>query len=317
MVTAVVDYIDEETCEITRKEMQIPIPHMDGLGIMLDKPTRMVRLPFIKGLLSYFPFDDFIYQKCPNGQAIVEDIYGDKHDILKENIRYIFTKSQMKLWKYYDNWQAYKDNFKKYGCEACYCNMEENDIPNARINYQMLQTLTDMTNDEISALVTETNKEIEQIGVDYRTTMKLLGATEKNKEPNYFQQALMLYPELFRDSYSKEILKQTKKSLIKQGKSGRVRVNGGYRFLSADLYGFCEWLFLGIEIPKGLLADGEVYCHVFENGEELACLRSPHLYREWAVRKNAKNDETDYWFRDTECIYTSMFDTISRILQFD
>lgn len=317
MVTCVVDYINEETCEITRKEMQIPIPHMDGCGIMLDKPTRMVRLPFVKGLLVYFPFDDFIHQKCPNGQAIVEDIYGDKHDILKEDIRYIFTKSQTKLWKYYDNWQSYKDNFKKYGCEACYCNMEESDIPNARINYQMLQTLTDMTDDEIANLVTETNNEIEQIGVDYRTTMRLLGATEKNKEPNYFQQALMLYPELFKDSYSKEILKQTKKSLIKQGKAGRVRVNGGYRFLSADLYGFCEWLFLGIEVPKGLLADGEVYCHSYANSEELACLRSPHLYREWAVRKNAKNDETDYWFRDTECIYTSMFDAISRILQFD
>lgn len=317
MVTDVVDYINEETIEITRQKMPIPIPHMDGCGIMLKQKTRMLRLPWVKGLLIRFPFDEFIREKCPNSKAIVEDIYGKKHDILEEGIEYILTKSQFKAWKYYNDWEEYKTYFKEYGCEACYCNMEENDIPNARINYQMLQTLTDMTNEEIDDLVVNTNNEIEQIGVDYRTTMKLLGATEKNKEPNYFQQALMFYPELFRDSYSKEILKQTKKSLIKQGKAGRVRVNGGYRFISPDLYSFCEWLFLGVEVPKGLLANGEVYCHAFSNGEELACLRSPHLYREWAIRKNVRNDETDYWFRDTECIYTSTFDTISRILQFD
>lgn len=317
MVTDVVDYINEETIEITRQKMPIPIPHMDGCGIMLKQKTRMLRLPWVKGLLIRFPFDEFIREKCPNSKAIVEDIYGKKHDILEEGIEYILTKSQFKAWKYYNDWEEYKTYFKEYGCEACYCNMEENDIPNARINYQMLQTLTDMTNEEIDDLVVNTNNEIEQIGVDYRTTMKLLGATEKNKEPSYFQQALMFYPELFRDSYSKEILKQTKKSLIKQGKAGRVRVNGGYRFISPDLYSFCEWLFLGVEVPKGLLANGEVYCHAFSNGEELACLRSPHLYREWAIRKNVRNDETDYWFRDTECIYTSTFDTISRILQFD
>lgn len=317
MVTDVVDYIDEETIEITRQKMPVPIPHMDGCGIMLKQKTRMLRLPWVKGLMIRFPFDEFIREKCPNGKAVVEDIYGKKHDILEEGIEYILTKSQFKTWKYYNDWEEYKTCFKEYGCEACYCKMEENDIPNARINYQMLQTLTDMTDNEIANLVAVTNNEIEQIGVDYRTTMRLLGATERNKEPNYFQQALMLYPELFKDSYSKEILKQTKKSLIKQGKSGRVRVNGGFRFISPDLYSFCEWLFLGIKVPKGLLANGEVYCHAFDNGEELACLRSPHLYREWAIRKNVRNDEIDYWFRDTECIYTSTFDTISRILQFD
>ena len=317
MVTDVVDYINEETIEITRQKMPIPIPHMDGCGIMLKQKTRMLRLPWVKGLLIRFPFDEFIREKCPNSKAIIEDIYGKKHDILEEGIEYILTKSQFKAWKYYNDWQEYKTYFKEYGCEACYCNIEEDEIPNARINYQMLQTLTDMTNEEIEDLVVDTNNEIEQIGIDYRTTMRLLGATEKNKEPNYFQQALVLYPELFKDSYSKEILKQTKKSLIKQGKAGRVRVNGGYRFISPDLYSFCEWLFLGVEVPKGLLANGEVYCHAFSNGEELACLRSPHLYREWAIRKNVRNDEIDYWFRDTECIYTSTFDTISRILQFD
>ena len=316
LVTGDVDYIDDVTYEITRKRMGVPIPHMDGCGIMLDKPTRMVRAPWIKGLLVYFPFDRFIQEKC-DGQATVKDIWGQEHDILAEGIRYIFTKSQVKLYKYYSSWDEYKQYFKQYGCEACYCNEEEKYIPKSRINYQMLQTLSDMTDDEIDVLTRNTVEEIESIGQDYQTTMRLLGATEYNKNPSWFQQALMIYPELFRDPYCRDVLKQTKKSLVKQAKGGRLRVNGKYLFLSPDLYAFCEWLFLGDKDPKGLLEDGEVYTSEFKNGDELACLRSPHLYREWPIKINKRNEELDKWFGETKCIYTSCHDLISRVLQFD
>ena len=127
----------------------------------------------------------------------------------------------------------------------------------------------------------------------------------------------MLYPELFRDSYHKDILKQTKKSLVKQAKGGRLAVNGRYQFLSPDLYAFCEHLFLGEQNPKGLLEDGEVYSRLNKNDAELACLRSPHLYREWAIRKNKRDEELDKWFGQTKCIYTSCHDLISRYLMFD
>lgn len=311
-----VDYIDDVTYEITRKKMGVPIPHMDGCGIMLDGPTRMVRLPWVKGLLVTFPFDKFIQEKC-DGKAIVTDIYGQKHDILAEGIKYIFTKSQFKLYKYYQSWDCYKIKFKFFQCEACYCNIEEPYIPKSRINYQMLQTLSDMKDDEIQRLIKQSVEEIEAIGNDYQTTMRLLGATEYNKNPSWFQEALMIYPELFRDPYCRDILKQTKQSLVKQAKGGRLRVNGKYLFLSPDLYAFCEWLFLGEQNPKGLLEDGEVYTSEFKNGDELACLRSPHLYREWPIKQNKRNEELDKWFGMTKCIYTSCHDLISRILQFD
>ena len=98
---------------------------------MLDGPTRMVRLPWIKGLLVYFPFDKFIQEKCPDGRCVVTDIYGEEHDILREGIRYIFTKSQFKLSKYFHSWSCYKERFKNNQCEACYCNIEEDFIPKA------------------------------------------------------------------------------------------------------------------------------------------------------------------------------------------
>ncbi len=316
-VCGTVDYIDDNTYEITRKEMPCPIPHMDGCGIMLDKKTRMVRLPWVKGLLVYFPFDEFIKEKCPGGQAIVKDIYGKEHDILGEGIRYIFTASQFKLHKYYKSWDDYKERFKKYNCEAAYCNIEEDCIPKARINYQMLQTLSDMKDKEIEQITKQSIAEIEDIGQDYQTTMKLLGATCNDKNLNDFQKSLMIYPELFRDAYTRDVLKQTKKSLVKQAKSGRLRVNGKYLFLSPDLFAFSEWLFLKDSNPKGLLKNGEVYCNEFKNDDEVACLRSPHLYKEWAIRVNKRNSELDKWFGDTKCVYTSCHDLISRVLQFD
>ena len=316
LVDGEVDYIDDVTYEITRKKMGVSIPHMDGCGIMLDGPTRMVRLPWIKGLLVTFPFDKFIQEKCGENHNVI-DIYGQEHDVLAEGIRYIFTKSQFKLAKYYESWDDYKGKFKEYQCEACYCNIEEPYIPKSRINYQMLQTLSDMKDDEIQRLIKQSVEEIESIGQDYQNTMRLLGATEYNKNPSWFQEALMIYPELFRDPYCRDILKQTKQSLVKQAKGGRLRVNGKYLFLSPDLYAFCEWLFLGEQNPKGLLEDGEVYTTEFKDGDELACLRSPHLYREWPIKQNKCNEELDKWFGMTKCVYTSCHDLITRYVMAD
>lgn len=315
-VVGVVDYIDEATYEITREQKAVTIKHTDGAGMMLDSPTRMCRLPWIKGLLVYFPFDKFIQERC-NGDVCVKDIYGKEHWIIAENIRYIFTKSQFKNYKYYTSWEEYKEYFKRFGCEACYCNAEEEKIPYARINYQMLQTLSDMSDTEVKRIVEPTIRELNAIGNDFRTTMRILAADEFNTHKNSFQEALYYYPELFKDTYHREILKQTKKSLVKQAKAGRLKVNGKYFFVSPDLYAFCEHLFLGVEKPKGLLGNGEVFCREYKDGGEIACLRSPHLYREWAIRRNKKTPETLKWFGDTQCVYISDEDLISKILQAD
>jgi len=316
-VLGTVDFIDDKTYEITRKEMPVPIPHMDGCGIMLEGPTRMARLPWVKGLMVQYPFDVWLKEKAKPYNYIVKDIYGKSHDVIAEGIKYIFTKSQFKMWKYYNDWEDYKARFKANNCQACYCNPEEDNIPNAKLNYQFLQSLTDMKDNEIDRLIKPTVEDIEKIGKNYQTSMRLLGVNDYNKNLSYMQQALKIYPELMRDKYNKEILKDVKKSLVKRAKSGRVRTNGGYRFVSPDLYAFCEWLFLGIETPKGILNNGEVYCKGYSNGAEIACLRSPHLYREWPIRNNVQNEEIDKWFGMTQCVYTSTYDLISRILQFD
>jgi hypothetical protein len=313
-VHSLVDYINHKTYEITRQTMDIPIEHTDGCGMILPRKSKkafMCRLPWVKGLLVPFPFDQFTEE---NQSFIVTDIYGKKWDIKKDKIEVIFTKSQFKMYKYYSNWDEYKENFIKFNCQAAKLN-EEDISGDAKLNYQMLQTLTDITDEELKTICQSTVDDILQIGSDKETMLRVLGATETNRNKNYFQQALCMYPELLNDEHSKQVIKDKKKSLVKEAKAGKLNVTGKYTFLIPDLYAFCERLFLGQENPKGLLRDGEVYCDIFNQGK-IDILRSPHLYREHGVRNNILKEETSKWFI-THGVYTSIFDPISKMLQFD
>ncbi len=322
-VQTTVDFIDDRTYEITRQDMEFPIVHTDGCGMILPRKSvksMMVRLPWVKGLLVPFPFDKFIREHNREAKHAkygrVTDIYGVEHDILKEKIEVIFTKSQFKMWAYYNSWEDYKEKFTRYGCEAAKCNEEEDKIKNAKLNYQMLQTLTDITDDELKDLAAKTIDTIQNIGSRKETMLGVLGVGEWNSNKNYYQQALEHYPELLRDTYSKEILKQVKKKITNNAKGGKIYIDGKYTFIVPDLYAFCEQLVLGEGEPRGLLADQEVSCSLYPDGEPLDCLRSPHLYREHAVRANKVNKDIGRWFV-SKGIYTSCHDPISKILQFD
>ena len=324
LVEGVVDLIDDVEYKISRKTMQIPIPHTDGIGMILPNKSKknfMTRLPWVKGLLASWSFDKFIREKTKEtGEycGIIEDIYGIKHDILKEGIEVIFTRSQFKMYKYFDSWEQYQENFKRYNCQAGKCNVEEDEFSSAKLNYQMLQTLTKMEDKELKKISKLTVENINKIGKDRNTMLKVLGVVKSNTNKNYIQQALEIYPELLNDTYSKEILKQTKKSLVKEGRAGKLDLGntGTYTFIIPDLYAFCEWTFLGDKNPNGLLKDKEVSCKLFKDEPKLDCLRSPHLYREHAIRNNVIDDEKKRWFI-TNGLYTSCHDIISKILMFD
>ncbi len=92
------DFVDETDYSITRKTDYVPIPHTDGAGMVLPSisvKNFMFRAPWIKGLLGVFDFKKFV--EVNNCSPIVKDIYGVKHDVIKEDIQVIFTKSQFKM----------------------------------------------------------------------------------------------------------------------------------------------------------------------------------------------------------------------------
>ena len=320
-----VDHIDTETYEITRKYMGVPVPHTDGAGMIrldVSKKNFMCRLPWVKGLLAAFPFDKFVREanrRDPSvNHGIVKDIWGQEHDVLAEDIQVIFSKSQFKMYKYYADWSEYQHNFLEYGCEASVCNVEPDTFDKAKINYQMLQTLPDLTDEELLELSAETRRRLKCVSSDRATMLQVFGATKENDRKSPFQESLYLYPELLQDEYTRDTLRDVRKSIERASWAGRLDVDGDYSFLIPDMYAFCQWLFLGDKEPSGLLANGEVHCSLFEPGQELDCLRSPHLYVEHCIRRNVAGADPEYkrWFV-TDGVYTSTHDLISKVLQFD
>jgi len=317
------DNIDDVTYKVERITNSVTITHTDGAGIMLPKlgPNRMVRAPFVKGLLGVFDFRRFI--ETYNGTTKLTDIYGKEHDIIAEDIEVIFTKSQFKMWKYYDSWDQYKQFYHEFGCMTGYCNLERERIPNNRLTYQMLQSITDYTDEEFNILISASNSKLSAISSSVKNMQSVFGATLYNTRPTPFQEAIRLYPELLNDEYTKITIRGIKDSLVKEYRSGKLDIRGKYQFVLPDFFAACQYWFLGQSDPDGLLRDGEVYSRLFPNDERLDCLRSPHLYQEHAIRYNLgyrgcgqRRDRAAEWF-NTNAVYTSCHDLISRILQFD
>lgn len=315
-------------------KMDVEIPFTDGFGISLKKmSTSMVRLPFVKGLLDYCSKNKFIKYCKENNVKIneVKDIYGKFHNI--KDIDYIFTKSQFKMWKYYQNeyddngnlvrtgWEVYKDYFKEYKCDACKCNVEKKYIKlNAKTNYQMLQTLTtEMTDEEIKDLAREDIYNLEGIGNNVQCMLNVLGANEgKNDKLNYLQKSLILYPEMLKDYYVKTLLKNTKNSMIKKFKSGKFNINGAYTYIIPDTLACLQWWFNGErDLDKlGYIKKDNIYCKLFDNSEEVDCIRSPHLDHAHCIRKNQRNKEMDSWYQ-SKGAYVGVNDIISKLLMND
>lgn len=316
-VHGTVDFIDDVTYEVDRREMDIDIEHTDGCGMMLpsvSKKNFMVRLPWIKGLLGVFDFRRFVEEH--GASPVVTDIYGTEHDIIAEDIQIIFCKSQFKMHKYYDNWNQYKEYYKRYGCQAGTCKKEEDYISPASINYQMLQTLTDITDEEILEIAKPAIDKINNLTSNVSSMLDAFGAVKRKKYLSPFQEALLLYPEMLNDKYCKRRLNDIKNSMVKSYHAGKLPVKGKYTFVLPDLYAVCEKLFLHIENPDGLLQNGEVSCRLYKRAEKLDCLRAPHLYREHAVRKNVFGEDIEKWF-NTDAVYISCKDLISKVLQCD
>lgn len=313
----------------------VSIPFTDGFGISLKKmQSSMVRLPFIKGLMAYCPRRAFLEWCTGHGKTIhkITDIYGKSHSL--SEIDYIFTRSQFKMWNYYRNvtdgqgavlktgWDVYKENFKRYHCDACRCNVEKHVLLNAKTNYQVLQTLTtEMTDEDILQMASYDINCLNGIGHNVQCMLNVLGANpQKNDNMNWLQKSLLLYPEMLKDFYVKTLLKNTKDSIIKKFRSGKFNINGAYTFVIPDTLACLQWWFTDMDKSRledfGFVKEGHVSCNLFEDKEEVDCLRSPHLDHAHCIRKNSKNERTRIWAK-SDGIYVGMKDTMSKLLMYD
>ena len=312
----------ETKWDITRQKMDVPIDFMDGAGICLEsvfKKNTQVRAPWFKGILCPVNYKKYIKENKLNTK--ITDLWGKEYDVIKDDIRVIFSKSQFKMWKYYKNideigmtgWEVYKACFKAYGCTLNKCLEDEDKLKNMNINYQMLQTLNEMTDEQIDILTKDTKELINKLHSSAKEQLKFLGGTLEKRDRNYLQEIIRLYPEILTSKYMKEQLKQTIKSFKKEAKSGRIKLQAKRVFIIPDLIHFMSLLFG--DGTDYALEYGQVSFNIYKDCDRLALLRSPHLSREWGIRKNVFNDKTKYF--KTNGIYVSSKDLLSLVLMND
>ncbi|MGJ9381513.1 TraR/DksA C4-type zinc finger protein [Salipaludibacillus sp. CF4.18] len=321
-----VDFISRDTFDVIRDEDRtVDLEITDGAGMYLPSLSEELfgegvyknmqfRLPFMKGCLSPVPFNKF------SANPKVTDIYGKEWDIVKDQVEVIFFKSQFKMWKHFINkneykesWKVYQDNFKKYDCEAAFMNAEEDSIPNAKLNYQYLQSLVDVENEDLMNLGQMTNDDLMNMGSDVDTMIRVLGAEDENEEKNEFQHAINLYPALLNDKNSKKAIKNRKEKIIKEAKSGKLSIEGKYTYVLPDWYYVMNSIFLGNE--KGLLQDGQVSSSLYEN-TKVDLMRAPALSFEHVIRENIRSEEMKKWFI-TKAVHISANDLLPKILMAD
>ncbi|WP_332631994.1 hypothetical protein [Halalkalibacter flavus] len=316
-VGGTVDFIDRDTYKITPdvKKDDLEMNVTDGCGMILPSVSEksfQFRFNWAKGLLC--PFDFLRYAKNVAKNAKVTDVWGETHDIEAEGIEILITSSQLKMWKYYKDWDEFKELFKAYECEAGICNVE-NVTKDMSLNYQFIQSLTSLEREDLKEIAKLTNDDIDNLGSSKEGLLRTLGATEENHNKNHLQQALLLHNNLLNDPHVKSMVKNKKEKMINDARAGSLRIEGKRMFVFPDLYGYCEFLFLRIEKPKGLLRDGKVFSKHLSYGE-CDILRSPQLFREHGIRTSVKNKDLSEWFV-AGGLYVSNWDLLSRLLQFD
>ena len=354
VITDKVKYVDIQTdkdgqCYVadTPKEYQtkeIEIEHTDGAGMFLpgELPSScQIRGGYFKGAMFPFDFRLFINQVSHN--SIISDAWGDMVDVEKKDIRFILTTSQLKMWKEYDSWEEYKEEFRKNKLKLSinsYANLVKETVTFA---YQYLQTLP--YNTDISELCKLAIDDLTNLKTDIEYVKRELGLTSdiatdedmdedireaelscrndnKGKSNSYIAIALDLYPSLIYDSYIKKKIQRLFNARKKSYMGGKLPIRGYYSYIVPDLYAFCEYLFMDERNPRGLVPKNCVYNRYYNecgNVENVICLRSPHLSRyEYPKRRLIQSEECRKWFGALKSdTVVSCHDLVSKSLQCD
>jgi hypothetical protein len=106
--------------------------------------------------------------------------------------------------------------------------------------------------------------------------------------------------------------------MIKKFRSGKFNIEGAYTFAIPDVLACLQWWFTDErELNNlGFVKENEVCCNLFEDGEELDCLRSPHLDHAHCIRKNKIKKKIHQWMKSNG-VYIGVKDTMSKLLMYD
>lgn len=328
IVDELVKFLDVNTMQLSEDYVHykgqngtkgIEIEHTDGAGMFLpdEQPsTFQVRGRYIKGAMFPFDFKKFALEVAHN--TVIKDAYGKEHDIVAEDIRYIFTTSQFKNWEYYENWDEYISICKDENIELTVNNWANNPTDKARFSYQFLQTLP--YDSDISEIKEHVNGYLNRCKSDLDFALELIDLKFDPDKPKPLAEAISIYPDLVYDDIVLKNIKEKVRDEIRYAKIGKFFIDGTYTYAMPDMYAFCEFLFMNKSNPTGLIPQNQVYCKVFDDKNEInnvCVLRSPHLSGyEYAKRTLIKSDECKRWFNSYDTV-VSIHDLITKTLQMD
>lgn len=346
IVKGMVNFLDVDTLDIQPTEKEIDIAHADGSGIFIPGAlpcSCQIRGGFLKGAMFPFDFHKFIRQFEDKLSDIhMMDAWGDKlciDDFLKAKI--ILTDSQLKMRKYYDSMEEYRQCFRESGQSITINNCAHTSNDEVRVAYQPFQTIPreNLTDDAIEKVTKKTIDYINQAKTDPKVALKLMGieleadeieiqseSGENIQETIFtnvlspFHAAILEYPDMLNDIHVQKTMKSALLSERKKAQGCKLILDGTWSYICPDLFAFCEWLFLGEDVPKGLIPEGYIYNHYYNDKsdiKETCCLRYPHLSDcEHAIRKVLRSDDCNEWFVGNDTVVSS-HDLISKAIQAD
>lgn len=327
-------------------EKGILIEHTDGAGMFLPgeiEASCQIRSGYFKGAMFPFDFRQFSCEVAHNAKIL--DAWGNEVDVEENDIRFIFTTSQLKMWKMYDSWEEYKRLFKENNLQITINSYANPAKEVSTFAYQYLQTLPYGSN--VEGICTKAKKDLFQLHSDIDYVMEAMGytsdlETELNGEESsgqettpdekseriikssnsFIAKAIAIYPQLIYDPYIMNKIQKMVQAKRKSYLGGKIPLEGYYSYAAPDMFAFCEYLFCKNLNPVGLVPKDHIYNKYYvEKGniENLVCLRSPHLSRyEYGKRRLAKSQECKKWFQHMETdTIVSCHDLLSKTLQMD
>ena len=319
-----IDHEKREIIGIQKRMEGVEVPHTDGCGMFLPgvlPASAQIRCGHLKGALFPFDFRKFLLQEEVEGikpSPIIRDAWGNVHNIIEEDIQVIFTASQLKMWRYYDSWEEFKEAFHKNGMQIA-INKFADTSPKGWVksSYQFLQTLSSekLTDEMLENICKDTIEHLSNMKTDLDTMIDIMGE-------DYITDTMRIYPSLIQDIYIQGRVEDKFRRERTEARGGKLILKDSlYSYICPDLYAFCTWLFCGIDTPKGIIPKDYVY-NSFYNDKEyevVDCLRSPHLYVEHGIRKLVKGEVLEKckeWFNNFDTI-VSTHDLLCRLLMFD
>lgn len=330
LMSGMVNYLDVNTLDIQEKMMDIEIEHMDGAGMFIPGTfpcSCQIRGGWLKGAVFPFDFHKFIeIYKDKLSDKNMKDAWENSISVEEVlNAKMILTDSQLKMRKYYNSMQEYRECFKKSGLSITINNCAHQSKSEVKVAYQPFQTIPrdNLRNEDIEKLSKKTVDYINNAKKDPEVALKLMGidleTLDDESELNALHAAILKYPKLLNDIHVQKTMKSALISARKEAQGCKLILDGLWSYICPDLFAFCQWLFLGKDVPEGLIPEGYAYNHYYDGMdiEETCCLRYPHLSDcEHGIRKVLQSEECKEWFVGTDTVVSS-HDLISKVLQAD